>query len=134
MQLKKLTILILMMLNFQAYSQSVMQKKIVCIDREVAIKILNDLKEGDIAKEQVVIYDNVLQTQKTQLAVMDSVMSLSAQRIKELSDMLSDAEGVIDQQRIQHDKLLLKAKRKRTWNNIAFGILTGILIITTTNK
>lgn len=123
-----------MMLNFQAYSQSVMQKKIVCIDREVAIKILNDLKEGDIAKEQVVIYDNVLQTQKTQLAVMDSVMSLSAQRIKELSDMLSDAEGVIDQQRIQHDKLLLKAKRKRTWNNIAFGILTGILIITTTNK
>lgn len=123
-----------MMLNFQAYSQSVMQKKIVCIDREVAIKILNDLKEGDIAKEQVVIYDNVLQTQKTQLAVMDSVMSLSAQRIKELSDMLSDAEGVIDQQRIQHDKMVLKAKRKRTWNNIAFGILTGILIITTTNK
>jgi hypothetical protein len=62
---------------------------------------------------------------------MDSLINLNLHRINGMDSLISDAEQVIFDQYTQLTKQDEKMKRKAKLNRIGFGILTGMLILTT---
>jgi len=82
----------------------------------------------------LVVYKDKLQNQHSQILAMDTLINLSLRRIATMDSLISDAEEVVYTQYIQLTKQEEKIKRKQLWNRIGFGILTGLLIITTIAK
>lgn len=82
----------------------------------------------------MVVYKDKLQNQHSQILAMDTLINLSLRRIATMDSLISDAEEVVYTQYIQLTKQEEKIKRKQLWNRIGFGILTGLLIITTIAK
>lgn len=62
---------------------------------------------------------------------MDTLINLSLRRISNMDSLISDAETVVYDQYIQLKKQDDKMKKKAKMNRIGFGILTGMLILTT---
>ena len=112
-------------------SSTYSQSRTVCLDRELVLKIINDKKRSNVERKELVLYREKVDQQYEQILAMDTLINLSLRRIANMDSLISDAEQVVNDQYLEITKQDEKMKKRAKLNRIGFGILTGMLILTT---
>lgn len=97
----------------------------------MVLKIINDKKRSNVERKELVLYREKVDQQYEQILAMDTLINLSLRRIANMDSLISDAEQVVNDQYLEITKQDEKMKKRAKLNRIGFGILTGMLIVTT---
>jgi hypothetical protein len=97
----------------------------------LVLKIINDKKRSNVERKELVLYREKVDQQYEQILAMDTLINLSLRRIANMDSLISDAEQVVNDQYLEITKQDEKMKKRAKLNRIGFGILTGMLIVTT---
>jgi len=108
--------------------------EVVCIPKSVMINVIKDLKEGDIAKEEVAVLNEQIELQNKYTQKCDlALISLKIQVVN-CQSSLDDAANIGLSYKLRLDKVERKLTHKKKWVKILLSVaLTSIFINIITN-
>ena len=113
-------------------ASTVSTKEIVCIPKSVMIKVVKDLKEGDIAKEEVAVLNQQIELYNKYAEKSDLVIINLKNQVTNCQTSLTESLNIGSSYKLRLEKAERKSANKDVWIKslaIAFGILVATNII-----
>ena len=102
-------------------------KGIVCIPKSVMIKVVRDLKEGDIAKEEVAILNEQIELHNKYIEKSDLTIATLKNQLVNCQTSLTESVNIGSSYKLRLEKVEKKSANKDGWIK-GLAIAVGILI------
>ena len=104
--------------------------EVICTPKYIMVQVIKDLKDYDIAKEELDAITQQFELQTTYIDQQDSVVANLKKQNINLGSMLQESSELTDTYKLQLDKVARENEKKKSWIK---GLAIALLISFTTN-